>query len=258
MYPGDDGIWPCASRGYDQLSAAVAGGVLYAQSTQAVHEVQAFPEGAAIRIPAHSRIVSDIHLLNVSGAAVTGHVALTIYTLPLPQVRVRLTPFHITYEGLQLPPHESSRFETTCQLDTGFMQNTGMPIGMRLFYSLPHTHALGTRVFLEAVGGPLDGHSLLDVMGTPGEARGVAYPTPVDLAGITGLHFGCEFENPTSDVVHWGFGNQEMCEMLGFIESPVAFEGRVSTTDTMTMTGGLPTFSGSCNTIFVTLASGMM
>jgi hypothetical protein len=257
MYPGPDGIWPCADRNYDQLTAAVSGGVLYAQSTQAVHEVQAFPDGAAVRIPAHSRIISDIHLLNTGDASITGHVALSIYTLPRAQVVTPLTPFHITYQDLALPPHQTSRFETTCELATGFENATGHPIDMRLFYSLPHTHALGTRVFLEAVGGPLDGTSLLDVMGTPGEARGVAYGHPVDLTGVTALHFGCEFENPTSDVVHWGFNDQEMCEMLGFIQSPVAFEGRVDATDTMSTTGPVPTFSGACHTLFVTLTSGM-
>jgi hypothetical protein len=200
--------------------------------------------------------VSDIHLLNVTSQDVTGHVSLSIYTLPRAQVVTPLTPFHITYQGLEIPPHEQSRFETTCELASGFQSNTGMPIGMRLYYSLPHTHALGTRVFLEAVGGPLDGTSLLDVMGTPGEARGVAYDTPIDLAGITGMRFGCEFENPTTDVVRWGFGNQEMCEMLGFIASPVAFEGSVATTDSMTMTD-MPTYTGACHTVFVQLASNM-
>lgn len=257
MFDGPDGIWPCADRGYDQLSAAVAGGVLYAQSTQAVHEVQAFPEGAAVRIPAHSRILSDIHLLNVTDADVTGHVSLTIYTLDRSQVTTPLTPFHITYQDLALPPHQRSRFEATCELASGFEHNVGSPIDIRLFYSLPHTHALGQRVFLQAVGGPRDGEMLLDVMGTPGEARGVAYADPVDLTGITSLHFGCEFENPRDEVVHWGFQDQEMCEMLGFIESPVAFESRINATDTMGMDGTMPTFSGPCSTLFVTLASSM-
>ena len=45
-YEGPDGVWPCSDRNYDQLSAAVVGGVLYAQSTQATREVQRFPPGA--------------------------------------------------------------------------------------------------------------------------------------------------------------------------------------------------------------------
>ena len=77
-FAGEDGIWPCAERGYDQLTAALTGGVLYAQSTQASHEVQAFAEGAAIRLPPHVRIISDIHILNTTTAANTGNVDLTI------------------------------------------------------------------------------------------------------------------------------------------------------------------------------------
>jgi hypothetical protein len=43
--------------------------------------------------------------------------------------------------------------------------------------------------------------------------------------------------------------------MLGFIESPVAFEGAVAATSTMGMDGAMPTFSGDCHVNFVTLAS---
>src|SRR5205807_9881722 len=42
---------------------------------------------------------------------------------------------------------------------------------------------------------------------------------PIYLAGADGLRFGCEFENPRDASVHWGFGDQEMCEYLGFAES---------------------------------------
>jgi hypothetical protein len=250
-FPGADGIWNCRDRGYDQLSAAVAGGVIYAQSTQATHEVQVFPEGAAVRIPAHSVIFSDIHLLNLTTASVTGHASITLYTVPRAQVSIPLTPFHITYQALALPPHERSRAEMTCDLDTGYRMQTGHGVDLRMFYALPHTHALGTRVFLQAVGGPIDGQMLLDVQGSPGEARGTGYGTPIDLTGITGLRFGCEFENPTTDVVHWGFGNQEMCEMLGFMQSDYAFEGRGENQLSMGMDGTTATFDADCQMLWL-------
>ena len=34
-------------------------------------------------------------------------------------------------------------------------------VPMKLYYALPHTHTLGTRFFLEAVGGPKDGELVL-------------------------------------------------------------------------------------------------
>jgi hypothetical protein len=250
-FPGSDGIWPCADRGYDQLSAAIAGGVIYAQSTQADHEVQVFPEGAAVRIPAHSTIFSDIHLLNVTETDVTGHASLTLYTVPREQVQIPLAPFHLTYHALALPPQQRSRVSMTCEVAAGYMNATGHPLDARLFYALPHTHGLGTRVFLNAVGGPLDGRSLLDVVGQPGEARGLAYQPPIDLAGVTGLRFGCEFDNPRAETVGWGFGDQEMCEMLGFIQSRAAFEGRASNQIGMGSEGALATFEGDCNVIWL-------
>ncbi len=251
LYTGPDGIWPCADRDYHTLNAAVAGGVIYAQSTQAVHEVQQFPEGAAIRIPAHARIISDIHLLNLSGARVDGNMAITLYTIPRADVTVPLTPFHIDYHALDLPPHQTSRFTTTCDLASNWQITAGAPLSMRLFYSLPHTHALGSRVFLEAVGGVHDGETLLDVVGQPGEARGLRYDSPIDLSDITGLRFGCEFENPRAENVGWGFGDQEMCEMLGFIESPLAFEGTVHETTVTGADGAIATREGPCTIQFI-------
>jgi hypothetical protein len=52
MYePSDDRVVPCADLGFDELDAAVAGGVLFAQETQHLTQVQAFPAGMAVRLP---------------------------------------------------------------------------------------------------------------------------------------------------------------------------------------------------------------
>ena len=65
MFDGPDGTWRCDDarlrRGGRRASPAAS---LFAQSTQATHEVQQFPPGVAIVIPAHSRIVAGTHLLN--------------------------------------------------------------------------------------------------------------------------------------------------------------------------------------------------
>jgi hypothetical protein len=250
-FAGDDGVWNCKDRNYDELSAAVAGGVLYAQSTQATHEVQRFPDGAAVRIPPHSRIIGDVHLLNVSGEARTGHAKLTIYSIAPNEVTHKLTPFHMTYTGLDIPPHSSSRFTGDCDLATQYETSTGKPFALKLYYSLPHTHALGTRFFLKARGGPVDGESLIDVAGFNGEARGKAYDPPIDLGGASGLEFGCEFQNPRDDEVQWGFGDQEMCEMLGFVEADAAFQSEVSTAVSAGADGDVQLFTGPCETIVI-------
>ncbi len=250
-FVGPDGVWDCDERNYDQLSAAVLGGVIYAQSTQAAREVQKFPAGAAVRIPPRSRIIGDVHLLNTGTQPNTGHAELTLYALPVASVTTKLAPFHLTYDTLAIPPLARSRFSGTCTLTEDWMTTTGGPLSMKLFYGLPHTHALGDRFFLQAVGGPRDGEMLIDVEGFNGEARGIYYEPPVDLTGISGLRFGCEFENPRDEVVEWGFGDQEMCEMLGFIESPVAFESRIEEVVADGAEGDMQLFTGACSNLLI-------
>ncbi|HKP57119.1 MAG TPA: hypothetical protein VJV78_10375 [Polyangiales bacterium] len=244
-FDGPDGVWPCPERGYTQLAAALAGGVLYAQSTQAKHEVQKFPEGAAVRIPPYARIIGDVHLLNVTERPVTGRITLSLYALPVRDVSVKLAPFHLTYDKLDIPPGKTSRFFGECDIE----QALSSSLSMQLYFLLPHTHALGTRYFVELLGGPRDGESLIDVRGFNGEGRGRYYDPPVDVEGARGFRFGCEFDNPRAEAVHWGFGDQEMCENLGFIASDYAFESTVKEVVDAGVDGDIPTFTGSCTTL---------
>ena len=246
MFEGPDGVWPCDERGYSQFDAAFYGGVLYAQSTQASHEVQKFPDGAAVRVMPYARIIGDVHLLNTTSADISGHAKLSIYSIPKEEVKIKLAPFHLNYRGLNIPAHATSRFFGECALKDKFPANE---LKMDVYYILPHTHALATRFFVEIMGGPLDGKSLLDVEGFNGEARGRQFDPPVSLLGATGLRFACEFTNPRSESVGWGFGDQEMCELLGFAASPVAFESTVSTAEPAGQDGSVSLFTGACDSI---------
>jgi hypothetical protein len=249
QFDGPDGIWPCAERNYNQLTGALAGGVLYAQSTQATHEVQKFPSGVVVRIPAQARIISDIHTLNTSPDSVTGTMRLTLYALPESDVTVKLAPFHLSYDELTIPPQSDSRFSGGCADIAGEFTQLGETFAMQLYYLLPHTHALGTRMFVEVLGGPNDGDTLVDVTGFNGEARGLAFDPPIALDGAQGLRFGCEFHNPRNEMVVWGFDDQEMCETLGFAASPVAFESRISEALPDGAEDGIQRFTGDCATV---------
>jgi hypothetical protein len=248
-FDGEDGVWPCRDRSYSQLEAAVAGGVLYAQSTQADSEVQKFPDGVAVRIPPRSRIIGDVHLLNTTVEDVTGSVTLSIYPIDAADVEVKLSPFHLTYGGLAVPPQAVSRFTGECDVSESYQSALGHGMEAQVYFILPHTHALGTRFFLEVLGGPRDGESIIDVHGFNGEARGRAYSPPIDVTGASGFRFGCEFENPRDETVGWGFGDQEMCETLGFFSSELAFESSVATAESAGMDGDVHLFTGACSTI---------
>jgi hypothetical protein len=154
----------------------------------------------------------------------------------------------MTYNGLDIPKQATSRFTGECTLLDQFPTGT---MAMSLYYALPHTHALGSRFFFEVVGGPDDGKSLLDVQGFNGEARGRMYDPPRDLLGATGLRFGCEFDNPRDVNVGWGFGDQEMCEMLGFAEMEILFESKVDVAVADGTDGNTQRFTGPCSTLAI-------
>src|SRR5262249_21361194 len=160
----------CGDRGYDFYNAVNAGGLLYAQSTQATHEVQKFPDGAAIHVPANVRIISDIHLLDTSMQDVTGHATLTLYTIDASTVTKQLSAFHIEYDALDLPPHAASRFIGNCAIKNDVEMLSGKPFAPQVYYVLPHTHNFATGFFAAVLGGPNDGLKLLDLGVYNGEA----------------------------------------------------------------------------------------
>lgn len=247
-FDGPDGIWSASSRGYDFYLAVNAGGLLYAQSTQAAHEVQRFPEGAAVRIPPHARIISDIHLLNTTTESITGHAKLTLYTLAPEAVTRPLTAFHVEYDALDIPAHATARFTAECAVAQDVATATGQPFAPKIHYLLPHTHTLATHFFARILGGPNDGQTLLDLGTYNGEAHGRAFDPPVDLAGADGLRFGCEYSNPLDHDVGWGFGNGEMCELFGFAEGTPFFQSRVNTGAAMGTDGEVQLYGGACET----------
>lgn len=247
-FVGDDGVWPCKDRGYSQLEAALYGGVVYAQSTQASHEVQKFPNGAAVRVPPYSRIIGDVHLLNTTSEDITGTAKLTLYGLPVDEVEVKLVPFHLSYEGLNIPPLSSSRFTGMCLLDSKF-GGLGQPFEMDIYFVLPHYHALGQSFFLNELGGPKDGEPVFYIGPYDGEAHGKAYDPPYRVAGAEGFSFGCDFTNPRDEYIKYGLGDQEMCETLGFADSKVAFESVVTTAEPAGTEGTTQLFTGPCGTL---------
>lgn len=244
LYPGPDGVWPCADRNYHQLDAALAGGVLYAQSTQAAHEVQKFPDGAAVRIPPYSKVIGDVHILNTGSDPVTGHAALSIYSLPLEDVTVKLVPFHLDYQGLHIPPLATSRFTGECEVGKEF---AGEIFAQSVYYILPHTHSLASRFFVEALGGTRDGEVLLELAGYDTEAHGRAYDPPVSMEGATGYRFGCEYESNRTEYVDYGIGDQEMCELLGFADSALGFEATIHEAIADGMDENVQLFTAPCD-----------
>ena len=107
----------CYAEGFSEIAAALAGGVIYAQSTQVQFELQKFQDGAVIKIPARSRIIGATHLLNYTPDSVSTGLRMTLHALDTDEIKTKLTPaqlilrsrYHRRLDPPLEPPATSSR-----------------------------------------------------------------------------------------------------------------------------------------------------
>ncbi len=220
-FPGPDGIFRCRDRGFDSVTAATAGGVLFAQSTQTTREDQSFPSGTALRLPPDAVVVADLHLLNTTPEDLEVEIHMEIDLVAAETVTTRLRGMAFDYLDLRLPPRMRSEFSMNCD----FAQAIGGPIDFKIYYALPHYHELGVGMRLELIGGERDGEILWESFSPIGEPWGETFDPPLDPRGATGLRVSCVYDNPRDEVVQYGIGDQEMCLMLAFTDSRYIWAG---------------------------------
>jgi hypothetical protein len=234
-FPGPDGIWNCDSRSYDEVVAGGAGGVLFAQSTQAVVEREAFPPGVVIAIPPHSKIVSGIHLLNAGDSQLSTGLELTVTPIAADEVVTKLAAIAYEWRPLALPPRRKSWVTMDCDLAEVHQRVIGTPLDFKMFYSLPHYHTLGRGYEVVATGGPNGDVVIASSTAGVGEPLGKTLDPAFSLEGFTGMRFTCKFDNTTDAVVRWGLADGEMCVFQGFTDSIYKWGGITSGTGTTEM-----------------------
>jgi hypothetical protein len=225
VFAGPDGTFKCRDRGYSEAVAAVFGGVLFAQSTQVPHEVQAFPPGVAVKLPPKTKLIGQIHLLNPTDAPLKLRPNITLSLIPEVEVATKLAGISFQNQALALPPNRESRFTIECDLAERHRTFLGTDPNFRIYYGLAHYHELGTRLDLEAVRPDGTATTVYSTANLAGDALGGPIDPAFDMTGYTKLRFSCNFYNPRADVVQWGIGDQEMCIFLAFSDSPYAWGG---------------------------------
>ena len=230
-FAGEDGTYNCDSRDFNEPVAAIFGGVLFAQSTQAPHEIQQFPEGVVIKIPPHSKIVTQIHLLNPTDAPLV--VTPNIKIFPIAESRVTTTLAGISFQNqaLGLPPNKASKFTIECDLAPAHNTVFQRDPDFKIYYALAHYHELGTGISVEAVKPDGTAANVYTTTTAVGDSLGGMIAPSFDMTGYTKLRFSCDFFNPRQEVVKWGVGDQEMCVFLAFSDSTYNWGGGVNERD---------------------------
>ena len=228
-FPGEDGFFRCSDRGYTELEAALAGTVVFAQSTQSRSEVQQLPPGVVIKIPPRHKIIAGVHLLNLASVAIETELRMALDIIHPRDVEVLVAPFRLTYYDLHIPASRRSRFTGTCKLAGPYVGAVDGEFDLKLYHVLPHTHYLGDYFRLEKIDAAGDGEVVFEKTGFNADANGKAFDPPLDLSGSAGLRFSCGYDNWRDVPIGWGIGDQEMCVMLGLADSRAVMDISVLT-----------------------------
>jgi hypothetical protein len=218
-YPGPDGTWDCDERGFHDVSAAVAGGVFFAQSTQALQELQRFQEGAVLEIPPRHKIVGGVHLVNISAAPLQTALHFDIETIAEEDVNVRLRPISFTNTALDIEPQAESRFSMTCNLGEHFEEILGGPADYNIYYVLAHYHEWGNYFRLSFVDDDGGDRTIFELRNSVGEPLGTTLDPPISSQGAPKLRVECGYLNDTDRRLHYGLGGQEMCVFLAYTDA---------------------------------------
>lgn len=249
-FAGDDGTYKCTDRNFNEPAAAIFGGVLFAQSTQAPHEVQQFPDGVVIKIPPHQKIVAQIHLLNPTDGPLS--LAPTIAIKPILEADVTTLLSGISFENqaLALPAHMQSKFTVECNIADKHQMIFGRQPDFNIYYALAHYHTMGTRLTLEAVKATGEATTVYTTDGKAGDVLGGPVAPAFSMSGYTKLRMSCEFYNPTTGIVRWGNGDGEMCVFLAFSDSTYNWGGGVleeGPPENPVMVDNMMTYTNGCS-----------
>ena len=210
-YPGPDGTWNCDARDFHDVSAGLAGGAFFAQSTQTPQELQAFQEGAVLEIPPRHKIVGGVHLVNVSANTLDTALSFDIETVPEEDVRVRLRPIAFTNTALDIEPRAESRFGMTCDL--------GIHSDYNIYYVLAHYHEWGNYFRLSFVDDDGNDRTIFELNNSIGEPLGITLDPPINSQNASKLRVECGYINDTDASLTYGLAGHEMCVFLAYSDA---------------------------------------
>ena len=218
-YEGPDGTWDCNARGFHDVTAALEGGAFFAQSTQALEELQAFQEGAVLEIPPRHKLVGGVHLVNLTAGPLETSLTFDVETVPEEDVRIRLRPIAFTNTALDIEPQAESRYEMTCDLGRQFENVLGSAPDYSIYYVLAHYHDWGNYFrlsFADDAGGE---RTIFELQGSIGEPLGKTLDPPVHSEGAGHLRVECGYINDTDEPITYGLAGKEMCVFLAYSDA---------------------------------------
>lgn len=159
-----------------------------------------FPPGVAVKIPAGTQLLLNLHLFNTGSAPLEGVSGTMVQTVSAAEVQQEAEMILAGPTSIAVPPNGSQTVEGTCPF----------PGASTIATVWPHMHQYGThmKVTYEGASGTKVLH---DAPYSFADQKN--YPiTPLLVAPGEIIRIECTYQNPTSQTVYWGdSSNSEMC-----------------------------------------------
>lgn len=170
--------------------------------------LQKFPDGMAIRVPAATQPLLQLHIVNTSDKPIRVRDAVHVNLVAQADVQLLAGFYGVSNIDFVLPPHATSETTFDCEV----------PRDMNLLLMGPHMHEWGT-VF-EATAGPIDNlKPVIDIQKWQAEMRDappvVEFPVdaPFVLKAGDVVRTHCIWNNTTTDNIIFP---HEMCATYGY------------------------------------------
>lgn len=188
--------------------------VLFANSTQIDGGEQiVFKPGMAFKLTTEGReVTTNIHWLNASSQPARSEIVYDFFTMADELVEEELAPLMFQNHGFELPARSQGKIVTTCEIGgTGYIATV-----------MPHTHKRAVAFEAELVRPDGSAEQFFHDEGFDGESEITVFDQPVSLEGFSRIRHTCTVNNDLDRPIVWGFGENEMCTLFGYMYPPEA------------------------------------
>ena len=159
-----------------------------------------FPDGVAVKVPAGTQLMLNLHLFNTTAGPLSGVSATLVQTMKASDVTQVAELVLGGSTQISVPPNGSQTVHATCTFQSTATISTVWP----------HMHMIGTHMKVTYQGA--SGTKVLeDAPYSFSDQKN--YPiTPVTVAPGENILIDCTYQNPTSQTIYWGDSSKsEMC-----------------------------------------------
>jgi hypothetical protein len=172
-----------------------------------------FPEGVAVKIPAGSQLLLNLHLFNASAETIGGISGIEVKTVTAADMKEEAEMIFGGPTNIQIPPNGTQVVEGSCI----FPGNTN------IWSVWAHMHQYGTNMKITHDGA--SGSTVLHDGPYSFDEQINYLIEPVKVNAGEEVRIECSYKNPTSQTIYWGdSSNAEMC-FAGFYRYPKLGKG---------------------------------